>query len=157
MKNVLAIMVAVVVAYSPISIANTKSESVAKLLDVMKINEQMVGGFEAMLPTIHQLATRLQLSADETEELKNIYRDWFYNDIDRFYIGSQIADLYSDTFSQSEIEEIIEFYQTPTGRKLVNKSPELTKLGAQIGMEEAQRKQQQLLEKLTPFIEKHQP
>ncbi|WP_216611924.1 DUF2059 domain-containing protein [Vibrio sp. RE86] len=153
----LAIIVAVVVAYSPVCIANTKSDSVAKLLEVMKIDDQMKGGFEAMLPTIHQLAARLQLSADETEELKNIYRDWFQNDVDRFYIGSQIADLYSDTFSQSEIEEIIQFYQTPTGRKLVNKSPELTKLGAQIGLEEAQRKQQQLLEKLTPFIEKHQP
>jgi hypothetical protein len=156
-KKALAFVLSATIAYSPLVAAETKKESVAQLLDAMKIEDQMVGGFEAMLPVIHQLAAKLQLDQAETEELKEIYRDWFNNDFDKFYISTQIADLYADTFTHDEIKAITEFYLTPAGQKLVEKSPELAKLGARFGMEEAQRKQQQLLEKLGPFIEKHSP
>ena len=117
----------------------------------------MVGGFEAMLPIVNQLSAKLQLDRAETEELKNIYRDWFDNDFDKFYISTQIADVYADTFTHDEIKSMVEFYQTPVGQKLVEKSPELAKISARFGMEEAQRKQKELLERLGPFIEKHSP
>ena len=67
----------------------------------------------------------------------------------------EIAKLYSNQFTVTEMNQIIEFYDTPIGQKLIQKSPELAKLGAQIGMTEAQNKQQQLLERITPFIKEH--
>lgn len=157
MKTVLVCVVSAIVAYSPFAMAETKKESVARLLEAMKVEEQMVGGFEAMLPIVNQLSAKLQLDRAETEELKNIYRDWFDNDFDKFYISTQIADVYADTFTHDEIKSMVEFYQTPVGQKLVEKSPELAKIGARFGMEEAQRKQKELLERLGPFIEKHSP
>ena len=51
---------------------------------------------------------------------------------------------------------MIEFYATPVGQKLVEKSPALMQAGAQLGMQEAERAQPKLIEKLTPFLEKHQ-
>jgi len=156
-KKLLALVVSAIIVYSPWVAAESKRESVAELMDAMDIEEQMVGGFEAMLPVIHQLSAKLQLNQSETEELKDIYRDWFNNDFDKFYISTQIADLYAETFTHDEIKAITKFYQTPAGQKLVEKSPELAKLGARFGMEEAQRKQKELLEKLGPFIEKHSP
>ena len=133
----------------------SKIVSVEKMFAIIGIDEQFNGAFEAMLPTVDQLAARLGLDSDEKEELKNIYRAWFHQDIDRESMKKQMVDLYAGAFSQVEIEEITKFYQTPAGQKFLQKSPELMKLGGQIGMQEGQKKQQQLINRLTPFIEKH--
>ncbi|MBD0786131.1 DUF2059 domain-containing protein [Vibrio sp. Y2-5] len=138
-------------AYSDSQIATAE-----KLLGTMKVDEQMLGGFESMLPIVNQLADNLRLNDEETVELKNIYRDWFNNDLDREGLKRQIAVLYAQTFTVGEMEDIIRFFESPTGQKLVVTTPTLTQKGAQLGMNEAQNKQHLLLEKLTPFIEKHQ-
>jgi hypothetical protein len=115
----------------------------------------MLGGFEAMLPIINQLATQLHLNAEETVELKNIYRNWFENDIDRTKMITAISKLYAKTFTIKEINELIAFYETPTGQKVLAKTPKIMKDAAMIGMKEAQNKQSKLMERLHPFIEKH--
>lgn len=129
--------------------------SVEKMFKVMNMDEQLVGGFEAMLPVIDQMATKFKLDSAGKEELLNIYRAWFNDDLDRSKIKEKIKELYAATFSDKEIDEITKFYQTETGQKFLKKSPELMKLGAQIGMAEAQAKQSQLLNRLKPFFEKH--
>ncbi|MEZ9997556.1 DUF2059 domain-containing protein [Vibrio lentus] len=121
----------------------------------MDVDKQMLGGFEAMLPIVNQISGKLELNSQETDQLKDLYKDWFENDIDRVKMRIEIAKLYSNQFTVTEMNQIIEFYDTPIGQKLIQKSPELAKLGAQIGMTEAQDKQQQLLERITPFIKEH--
>ncbi|MEZ8629701.1 hypothetical protein BCU71_23315 [Vibrio lentus] len=137
--------------------ANTsvEFETAQKLLTAMDVDKQMLGGFEAMLPIVNQISGKLELNSQETDQLKDLYKDWFENDIDRVKMRIEIAKLYSNQFTVTEMNQIIEFYDTPIGQKLIQKSPELAKLGAQIGMTEAQDKQQQLLERITPFIKEH--
>ena len=48
--------------------------------------------------------------------------------------------LYSNHFTMSEMKPIIYFYGAPVGNKRIQQSPELAKLGAQIGIAEAQNK-----------------
>lgn len=67
----------------------------------------------------------------------------------------KMKDLYANNFTEKEIEEVTKFYQSETGQKFLEKSPELMKLGVQVGMNEAQSKQAQLLNRLKPFFEKH--
>ena len=157
MKNLRKFIVVALLVAGPISgMAADKQEVVDRLLAVMKVEKQLSGGFEAMTPIIEQLANNLQLNATGKEELVNIYRDWFINDINRQNIIVEMASLYSQTFSQQEIELMIEFYATPVGQKLVEKSPALMQAGAQLGLQEAERAQPKLIEKLTPFLEQHQ-
>ncbi len=139
--------------------ANTESNmaTAERLMEAMQSDKMMLGGFEAMLPIISQVCVELNLNEEESLELENIYRDWFYHDIDRQRLKNQIAAIYAQNFSEQEMEDIIQFHQTPTGQKLLEKTPELTKQAAHLGMLAAQDKQQQLLEKLSPFMEKHQP
>ena len=75
--------------------------------------------------------------------------------MDRVKMRIEMAKLYSNHFTMTEMKQIIDFYGTPVGKKLIQQSPELAKLGAKIGMEEAQNKQHLLVEKLTPFMEEH--
>ena len=116
----------------------------------------MTGGFEAMLPVIEQMASQLQLDDAAKEELKNIYRDWFKYDFDQQAILTKLVAVYSESFTDKEINELIAFYETPTGQKFLAKSPQLMQIGAQLGMQEGQLKQALLLERLQPFLAKHQ-
>jgi len=116
--------------------------SVEKMFTVIGIDQQFNGGFEAMLPVVDQLAAQLKLDVNVKKELRNIYRSWFENDIDRKAMKSKIVEIYAEAFNEKEINELIVFYQSPIGQKFLKKSPELMKLGAQIGMQEAQSKQQ---------------
>ncbi|WP_281560239.1 DUF2059 domain-containing protein [Thalassomonas sp. RHCl1] len=133
----------------------SKKAAIEEVFVVMGMDKQIYGGFEAMMLTVEQQAARLQLNGEETEELKNIYRNWFEHDIDRVKIKAEMVELYAQTFSEKEIAELLTFYKSPTGQKLLEKSPELMKLGAQIGIEEGQLKQHLLIERVQPFIEKH--
>jgi len=58
-------------------------------------------------------------------------------------------------FNIKEINELIAFYETPTGQKVLAKTPKIMKDAAMIGMKEAQNKQSKLMERFRPFIEKH--
>ena len=132
-----------------------QEKPIDKMFRVMSIDKQMEDGFEAMLPMIDQMAFKFKLDSEGKEELKGIFRAWFDEDIDRTKMASEIKKQYSQTFTDDEIKEIISFYQTPTGKKLLEKSPALMKLGAQVGMQEAQLKQFKLIERFKPFLEKH--
>ncbi|MCF7481539.1 DUF2059 domain-containing protein [Vibrio sp. J1-1] len=156
MKNLRKFVVVALLVASPFgAMAADKQVPAERLLEVMKAEEQLTGGFEAMAPVIEQLANNLQLNNAEKEELVNIYRDWFINDLDRQKIIDELASLYAQTFNQQEIELMTEFYSTTAGQKFVEKAPALMQAGAQLGMQEAERAQPQLIEKLTPFLEKH--
>jgi len=129
--------------------------SVEKMFSVMGIDRQLSGGFEAMLPVIEQLGLQFKLDKNAKEELKNIYRVWFEEDIDREAMKNGLIEIYTEAFNEKEINELIVFYQSPVGQKFLKKSPELMKLGAQVGLRESQSKQQKLIERLQPFLDKH--
>lgn len=66
---------------------------------------------------------------------------------------NELKKQYSEAFTNEEIIKIIQFYQTPTGKKLLEKTPQLMQTGAQIAMQEA--KQSKLIERIRPFLAKH--
>jgi hypothetical protein len=133
----------------------THADSADDLMDVMDVEKQMLGGFEAMLPMVDQMALQLSLSDTEKEELLNIYRTWFEDDIDREKLVKGTTDLYRQAFTNDEIKEMLAFFSSPTGQKVIQQSPTLMQEGAKLGMIEAQAKQSLLLARLNPFIEEH--
>lgn len=138
-----------------VSSSYAATASIDKMFEVMEMDKQFNSGFEAMLPMIDQMAVQLKLDSAAKEELLSIYRIWFQEDIDHSHVMEKMKELYANDFTEDEIEEITNFYQTPTGQKFLEKSQELMRLGAQVGMAEAESKQTKLLERLKPFIEKH--
>ncbi|SHO57727.1 DUF2059 domain-containing protein [Vibrio quintilis] len=156
MKKYLGLLlISVSLTGAALAATSPKTETAEKLIEIMNMDKQMLGGFEAMLPTIKHMALQMKLNDSESQEMTNIYRDWFNQDIDRQKIKQQITGLYSDNFSQNEMKDIIRFYKTPTGQKFLKAMPELAKKAAQLGVEQAQSKQQQLLNRLSPFLKKH--
>lgn len=46
---------------------------------------------------------------------------------------SKMATVYTESFTEEEIDKILAFYATPVGKKMVAITPELTKKGMEIG------------------------
>jgi len=136
--------------------AHSETRMVDKLFEVLKMEQTMTQGFEAMLPMIDQTAARLNLNDEGKAELKEVFRLWYTEDMNHQAILEEFKLLYVDRFSDSEIESIINFYQTPVGQKFVDESGKLMKTGAEIGMLEAQLKQPELMIRMRPLIEKYQ-
>jgi len=138
---------------SPLAMA--KKAPIDEMFRVMAMDKQITGGFDAMLPVIDQMTNQLKLDAKGKDELREIFRSWFNEDLDRKKMLKEVKILYSQAFTNDEIHEITKFYQSPVGKKFLEKSAHLMKKGAQIGMQEAQAKQVQLMERVKPFLEKH--
>ena len=59
-------------------------------------------------------------------------------------LKEDIISIYAGAFSEGELNEIIRFYRTPTGRKMIEKLPELTNKGMQLGAQKVQENQDEL-------------
>lgn len=46
---------------------------------------------------------------------------------------AKLAVVYTESFTEKELDEILAFYDTPVGKKMVAITPELTKKGMEIG------------------------
>lgn len=46
---------------------------------------------------------------------------------------SKMAVVYMETYTEEEIDKILEFYNTPVGKKMVSTTPEVTKKAMEIG------------------------
>ncbi|MEG9326585.1 DUF2059 domain-containing protein [Salinimicrobium catena] len=53
--------------------------------------------------------------------------------LDDIYV--RLAKVYTEKFTEAEIDQILAFYQTPVGKKMRAITPELTKKGMEIGQE----------------------
>ena len=145
-----------VMLFAVCSLSAVKADTVDDLFEVMDMQKQLTGGFEAMMPMIEQQAAQLQLDAEGKKELQAIFKTWFETDIDQEGMVNQMKQLYRDSFTDEELTEVIAFYNTAVGKKFIKQSPALMQEGARIGMLEAQNAQGKLMERLAPFFEKVQ-
>lgn len=130
------------------------AEEMAK---VIGLDKQMANGFNAMLPSIDVLAKRLALGPAETEELKEIYRKWFLEDIDQADLQKKVIGIYAESYTKEELLELTKFYKSPLGQKTLSTMPEIMRKSSLAGMQAAQAKQPALQDRLKPFLEKHAP
>ena len=85
---------------------------------------------------------RVAITAEFDRQLKaqplmapfmDIMRDWANRTFTMKEMGSRLVGVYAEFFSESELRQLIAFYQSPVGRRLATVSPELTRRGAEIG------------------------
>lgn len=64
-------------------------------------------------------------------------------DIERMKVD--IAAIYAETFSESEMRQILEFYHSPAGEKMIEKMPELMQKSMQISQDQVQTMQPKMM------------
>lgn len=67
------------------------------------------------------------------EENQEAFKKELNQSIDELY--SKMAVIYMESFTEEELDEILEFYNTPVGKKMVATTPELMQKGMEIGQQ----------------------
>ena len=113
------------------------AEAAIELLEIMDAERTMMGGATAMTDAMTQQNPMLMPYRDVILTWAESFMTWEV-------FGPKLVNLYTEAFSEDEIEALIAFYQTPTGQKSIDLMPELMSRGAMIGAEEAQKHQAEL-------------
>lgn len=98
----------------------------AELIEVLQMREVTESSRDMMVETM--LAQNPMLQG-----MQDIFIDFFNEFLVWEEIQPEYVRLYMDAYTESEIRELIEFYETPVGRKTVELMPVLMQQGAEIG------------------------
>ena len=71
-------------------------------------------------------------------------------------LKDDIVAIYMEEFTEKELQEILAFYQTPTGRKAIEKMPQLMAKGARLGVLRVQQNIGELQEMIRTETERIQ-
>ena len=81
------------------------------------------------------------------------YEDVFKTWLDRVWaesdMGQEFVRLYTESFTEDELRQVIAFYKTPVGQKTLQKMPELLQKGMSYGQREAQAHLPELQQAIT--------
>lgn len=78
------------------------------------------------------------------EPYRDVLLKWVRNTMTWEAMAPRMIQLFMDTFTESELRDLVAFYKTPTGKKALTQLPVLFEQGAKIGQELAEKNQAEL-------------
>ena len=117
----------------------------------------LLGGKDQLLDIQTQLVESLVSANPALDGYQQIVAEWSSRYLGWEEIREGIAKVYRDYFTPVELEEMLAFYRSPTGRKSVLLMPTLFREGSQVGMELAQAHKPELIEMLREAQQASQP
>jgi len=121
--------------------SSTHDQAVMDLIKLTKVEQQMATNTEAVADAMTKGNPMLVPFRDVIIEWSNKYLTWNA-------MFPEVTKLYKETFTESEIRQLIAFYQTPLGQKVLAKMPELTQKAFSIGSTIGQAHSDELRHKL---------
>jgi hypothetical protein len=103
-----------------------RHELALQLLEAMRMPDQI----QASVATV--AATQARLNPD-VPGLQEVLRDFLARYVTWDAMKEEYAEIYAGAFTEEELREMTAFYRTPTGQKLARSTPQLTRLGAELG------------------------
>jgi hypothetical protein len=134
--------------------APTHSQVLAtKLLDLAGTSELMAQGFEIGLkPAL----ARMKAQGMPDELINSIHAEskrFFEANFKWEEVEPLIVKLYTDSFTESELRDLVSFYETPTGKMAASLLPTLTQEGAALAMTRIQSKMPEFQQRVGALIQ----
>src|SRR5262249_14591380 len=104
------------------------AERLLLLLDMQKLIDAML---DASLKGQIETNPDLARFSEEMRAFLKKYMSWES-------LKDDLVRIYMDAYTQRELEDILAFYATPTGKKTIELMPELARKGAEIGQQRVQ-------------------
>ena len=140
----LSLLIGAIALFSP---AMTRADEAShrkaaeSLLNLMNMDALLTQSIDQMLQMQTKQNPAIAPYEQEMKAFLNKYMSWTS-------LKDEMTKLYVDEFTESELGELNKFYQTPLGKKTLQKMPALMAKGAEIG----QRKVQEHLPELQASI-----
>jgi len=121
------------IAFTMGSMAQDKISDIKRLLEVMNSEQMSETMLNSMVPFLKQQITS-QIKENSAKEKNDKMIDALTDammeemkELSHKLNSVELVNLYDKHFTQGEIKDLIEFYESPTGKKILAKSPEITK------------------------------
>ena len=165
MKSLLtlfALVMGLAIATPPLSAQDAAAEpdpkaveAAGKLLDSMDMEKTMQESLKTSLDAQMQQFAQLGLPPAGIEELKKEMFDFLSDVLSWDEIRPTVVNLYAQSFTAEELDELRAFYQTPTGKKALSLMPQLMNEGMMLGQQKVQERAAELNQRIAPIIQKH--
>jgi hypothetical protein len=133
MKKFALVCVLMSAAVLSFSQTQTKEKDITRLVEIMNMKSLAVQIFDMLIPQLAQLVPSVP------QNVWDLFREKI--DIDDF-IKLHVA-IYDRHFTHEEIKELIRFYESPIGRRVIEETPAMTEesmiAGQQWGMKLGQQ------------------
>jgi len=128
----------------------SERDAAAAVLRAMGLERSMLAGASTMVD--------LQIQQNPTlAPYKEVMLKWAEKYMSWDAVAPGLIDLYAETFTESELKELLAFYKTPTGQKTLTEMPRLMQKGAALGVEIGKKhapELEQMIRERTEEIEK---
>jgi len=125
MKKLIAITFSLLLL--PLSAQGEKKETPAeRLLKVTEFQKTIVDGGEAGFGMVEKSLANQNLTKAEMAKVKDAFMAYMGRLASDPELLNKTIELYNANFTEEEINELIEFYQTPLGKKTLSALPRIT-------------------------------
>jgi hypothetical protein len=113
---------------------------------------------ESQMRTTIDQSIGLQIKANpQLAPMRGAFDRFFAKYMSWDSLKDDVISMYTGAFTEAELKEITAFYKTPTGKKMVQKMPELMSKGMQLGVSRVQANQAELQQMIQDEMAKKVP
>ena len=128
MKKLLLITI-LTLSFVLTSNAQDKASDLKTLFGLMNTEKMMDGMMESILPMMKQNASE-NIKGDDAKEKFDKYMDFVTSETKELtnrLINEEMVLIYDRHFTHQEVKDLIQFYESKTGKKMLEKTPEIMK------------------------------
>jgi len=129
-KTLLLLLISIPFLLNPVW-SQTKQESIKELLECMNQDSMTDRMLNGMIPVMmnqmkNQFSPEDSSSKESFQEMMEFIAESTRN-LTKKMIDAEMIDLYDKYFSQTEINDFLTFYKSPSGKKFIKVTPDLMK------------------------------
>ncbi len=120
--------------------SQTKQENIKELFTIMQIDKMMDKMYSSMIPMM-----QAQMKKSVPDSLRSTKSDNFMSENMKLitdeskkmtsdFLNNDMVSIYDKNFSDQEVKDLLVFYKSPTGLKMVEKQPAMQQESLQIMM-----------------------
>ncbi len=129
MKKLILLSILTISFVMNCSAQDKKASDLKKLFELMKAEKMIDGMMESMIPMMKQQANG-KIMDDNAKEKYDKHMGLVMNEmkeLSKKIINEEMPLIYDKHFTHKDIKQLIKFYKSPIGQKMLDKTPELTK------------------------------
>lgn len=110
--------------------AQDKVSDLKTLFKIMNSDQMINSMFNSMVPIMKQQANE-SIQGDNAKAKFDSYVEFMMQEtkeLSNTLINKEMVGIYDKIFTHEEIKDLIRFYESPTGKKMLEKTPEMTAL-----------------------------
>lgn len=135
----------------PATAVSAESMSLARELTTMlDLAGNASAGVEVMLDL-------MQSQNPQLAEFRGVLERWMHKIFNSEEAAEAFARVYAESFTETELRDVVAFMRTPSGRRFAAAQGELMRRGAEVGQRLAEDNQDELMQMLEAEMQSRQP